>query len=101
LLPEFDALGVAVVGASVDPVSRLEKFRDKYTIKFPFVSDLDRAIGTAYGTLKGGPETTHARQTVVIGRNGAILLAYEKVTAGGHAAQVLEDVKRLRAEGRI
>jgi peroxiredoxin Q/BCP len=101
LLPGFDALGVAVVGASVDPVARLHKFRDKYDIKFPFVSDLDRAIGTAYGTLKGGPETTHARQTVVIGKDGAIVLAYKKVTAAGHAAQVLEDVKRLRAQGRI
>jgi thioredoxin-dependent peroxiredoxin len=101
LLSEFDALGVAVVGASVDPVARLQRFRDKYEIKFPFVSDVDRAIGTAYGTLKGGPETTHARQTVVIGMDGVIRLAYKKVTAEGHAAQVLGDVKRLRAEGRI
>ncbi len=101
MLPEFDALGVAVVGASVDPVARLQKFRDRYEIKFPFVSDLARTIGAAYGTLKGGPESTHARQTVVIGKDGVILLAYKKVTAAGHAAQVLEDIRRLRAEGRI
>lgn len=101
LLSEFDGLGVAVVGASVDPVARLQKFRDKYEIRFPFASDLDRAIGTAYGTLKGGPESTHARQTVVVGRDGVILLAYKKVTAAGHAAQVLADVRKLRAEGRI
>jgi thioredoxin-dependent peroxiredoxin len=92
---------VAVVGTSVDPVARLQKFRDKYDIKFPFASDHDRAIGTAYGTLKGGPETSHERDTVVIGRDGTILLAYKAVTAKGHAAQVLTDVKRLRAEGRI
>jgi peroxiredoxin Q/BCP len=101
LLPEFDALGVAVVGASVDPVARLQKFRDKYDIRFPFASDLDRAIGTAYGTLKGGTETTHERDTVVIGKDGVILLAYKKVSAAGHAAKVLADVEQLRAGGRI
>lgn len=90
-----------MIGASVDPVARLQKFRDKYQIRFPFVSDEDRAIGMAYGTLKGGSETTHARQTVVIGKDDTIVLAYKKVTAAGHAAQVLEDVKQLRAEARI
>lgn len=84
-MPDFEALGVAVVGTSIDPVVRLQKFRDKYGIGFPFASDEDRAIGTAYGTLKGGPETTHARNTVVIGKDGTVLV----------------DVKQLRAEGRL
>ena len=92
---------MAVVGTSVDPVARLQKFRDKYEIKFPFASDHDRAIGTAYGTLKGGPETSHVRDTVVIGKDGTILLAYGAVSAKGHAAKVLADVRQLRAEGRI
>ena len=94
-------MGVAVVGTSVDPVPRLQKFRDKYQIRFPFASDHDRAIGTAYGTLKGGAESTDERDTVVIGRDGTILLAYKAVSAKGHAAKVLADVKQLRAEGRI
>ena len=94
-------MGVAVVGTSVDPVARLRKFRDKYEIKFPFASDHDRTIGAAYGTLKGGLESSDERDTVVIGRDGTILLAYKAVSAKGHAAKVLADVKRLRAEGRI
>jgi peroxiredoxin Q/BCP len=101
LLAEFEGLGVAVVGTSVDPVARLQKFRDKYDIKFPFASDHDRAIGTAYGTLKGGPETTHERDTVVIGRDGVVLLAYKKVSAAGHAAKVLAGVTQLRADGKL
>ena len=92
---------MAVVGTSVDPVARLQKFRDKYEIKFSFASDHDRAIGAAYGTLKGGPETSHERDTVVIGKDGTVLLAYRTVSAAGHAAKVLADVRRLRAEGRI
>ena len=92
---------MAVVGTSVDPVARLRKFRDKHGIGFPFASDEHRALGTAYGTLKGGPESTHARETAVIGEDGTVLLAYQKVKAAGHAAAVLADVKRLRAEGRL
>jgi thioredoxin-dependent peroxiredoxin len=101
LLPEFDALGVAVVGTSVDAPARLQKFRDKYDIKFPFASDQGRTIGTAYGTLKGGPESTDERDTVVIGKDGTVAAAYKAVSAKGHAAKVLADVKQLRAEGRL
>jgi peroxiredoxin Q/BCP len=85
---------------SVDPVARLQKFRDAYGIKFPFASDHSRSIGTAYGTLKGGPQSTEERDTLVIGRDGVILLAYHAVGAKGHAAKVLGDVKRLQAEAR-
>lgn len=85
-----------VVGASVDPVARLQKFRDKYDLKFPFASDLDRAIGAAYGTLKSDLTSTHERDTVLIGTDGKILLAYQRVGAKGHAATVLTDTRRLR-----
>ena len=101
LLAQFDSLDVAVVGTSVDPVERLQKFRDKYDIDFPFASDQGRTIGTAYGTLKGGPESSHERDTVVIDRDGMIVLAYRLVSARGHAAKVLADVRQLRAVGRI
>jgi len=90
-----------VVGCSVDPVARLQKFRDKYAIKFPFASDHDRKIGLAYGTLKGGLDSSHERDTVVIARDSTIVLAYKAVSAKGHAAKVLADVKQLRAEGRL
>jgi peroxiredoxin Q/BCP len=101
LFPEFEALGVTIVGTSVDPVARLQKFRDKYDLRFPFASDHDRAIGTVYGTLKGGLSSTHERDTVLIDTEGIILLAYQRVGAKSHAATVLTDTRRLREEGRI
>jgi peroxiredoxin Q/BCP len=101
VLSEFEALGVKVVGTSVDPVSRLQKFRDKYGLKFPFASDHDRSIGLAYGTLKGDVTSTHERDTFLVDREGHVLLAYQRVGAHGHAATVLNDTRRLRDEGRI
>jgi peroxiredoxin Q/BCP len=89
------------VGASVDTVARLERFRDKYDLKFPLVSDVDRTIGSAYGTLKGDMSSSHERDTFLVDTRGIILLAYQRVGAGGHAATVLSDTRRLREEGRL
>lgn len=80
---------------------RLQRFRDKYGLRFPLVSDHDRAIGSAYGTLKGGPESSHERDTVIIAQGGLILRTYQRVSAKGHAAAVLADAEALRAEGRL
>jgi thioredoxin-dependent peroxiredoxin len=99
LLQEFANLGVSVLGCSVDPVPRLQKFREKYDLAFQFASDQDRAIGAAYGTLKGDLTTTHERDTVLIGTDGTIRLTYRKARAGGHAAAVLADTTRLRSAG--
>jgi peroxiredoxin Q/BCP len=101
LVPEFEAAGVTVVGMSVDPVARLERFRDRYGLRFLLASDQDRAVGAAYGTLKGGPESSHERDTVIISREGVILRAYRRVSARGHAAEVLAEVKRLKGDGRL
>ncbi len=101
LSAEFEDLGVGIVGTSVDPVERLERFRDKYGLRFPLVSDADRGIGKAFGTLKSGETGAHERDTVLVGRDGTTLLAYRKVRAQGHAAAVLAAARELRERGAI
>lgn len=90
-----------VVGMSVDPAARLAKFKEKYGLRFLLASDADRSVGMAYGTLKGGLESSHERDTVIISREGTIVRAYRRVSARGHAAAVLADAKSLRGEGRL
>jgi peroxiredoxin Q/BCP len=101
LLREFAKLGITVVGMSVDPVPRQQRFRENYGLQLHFASDHDRAVGTAYGTLKGDATTSNERDTVVVGTDGVIRLAYQRVTAKGHAAKVLADVQKLRGEGAL
>ena len=100
LLADFEALGVTVLGTSTDSVERLQRFRDKHGLEFVLVSDAERTIGEAYGTLKSSGKT-HERDTVVIGGDGVIAAAYQKVRAAGHAALVLAEVRRLREEALI
>ena len=101
VLPEFAALGVTIVGLSVDPLARQQRFREKYDLKFELASDHDRAVGKAYGTLKGDLTSTHERDTLVIAKDATVRLAYRRVGAKGHAADVLADARRLRDEGGI
>jgi thioredoxin-dependent peroxiredoxin len=101
MLPEFEGLGVQVMGTSADPVERLQRFRDKYELRFPLVSDSDRALGKAFGTLKSEPAGSHERDTVLIGTDRTILLAYRRARAQGNAAEVLAAAKGLREKGII
>lgn len=100
LLSEFKALNTSVVGVSADSVERLRRFQQKHALGFPLVSDSERAIGRAYGTLKSA-QGAHERDTVLIGTDGTILLSYQRVRAKGHAAQVLVDARGLREKGLI
>ena len=101
LLPKFKELGVTVVGMSVDSIARQERFREKYGLQFDLASDHDRAVGLAYGTLKGDETSSHERDTVVLAAGGVVALAYRRVTAKGHAAVVLHDVRGLREQGLL
>jgi peroxiredoxin Q/BCP len=99
-LPEFEALGVAVIGMSVDSLRAQQLFTAKYGFVFPLVSDAGRTIVAAYGVQKEGG-TAARRVTVVIARGGTVALTYDNVKAAGHAAAVLADVREARAAGTL
>jgi peroxiredoxin Q/BCP len=90
-----------VLGVSVDPLKTLEGFSAKYGFEFPMVSDVSREIGAAYGVLKDNASRSAERSTVVVGRDGVVKLAYERVKAEGHAANVLADVRAALAAGTL
>jgi len=94
-------LGVSIVGVSVDSLAANERFAAKHDLQFPLVSDPSREICRGFGVLKGDEKSSARRSTVVIGRDGMVLLSYDNVRATGHAAQVLADLRRERDEGRI
>jgi peroxiredoxin Q/BCP len=101
LLEDFVEAGVRVIGSSVDTLKTLQGFSDKHDLSFALVSDRSREIGEAYGVLKTDRNGSHERDTVVIGRDGTVALAYRKVKGQGHAADVLADVRAASAEKRL
>jgi peroxiredoxin Q/BCP len=94
----LNSAGVAVVGISPDPVDKLAKFRDKYGLKFPLLSDTTHAVLEAYGAwgekkLYGKTVVGVIRSTVVIDRFGRVEHAFYNVKASGHVAKLLRDLE--------
>jgi peroxiredoxin Q/BCP len=94
LLDEFQALNAAVVGVSTDKAPTLAKFRDKHDFGFPLLSDSEKEISAAYGTLKDHGKSAN-RVTYLIDPEGVVRAVWPKVTVDGHAEAVLSRLKEL------
>jgi peroxiredoxin Q/BCP len=96
-LQSLKAAGLAVVGISPDPPSKLARFRDRDHLNFPLASDPDRSVLTAYGAY--GEKQNYGRtgmgvirSTFVIGPDGRIEKAFYNVKATGHVAKLRRDL---------
>ena len=88
--------GIVVLGVSKDAPGSHDKFRTKYQLSFPLISDTDGALCQSYGVFKektmyGVKRMGIERSTFVIGPDGKILRALRGVKATGHVAALLSD----------
>ncbi len=102
LLKEFEDLGAVVLGVSMDSVTRLRKFVDKYGLHgLTLLSDVEAEVVRKYGVLKEGVKRPSAlRVTFVIGRDGKVVAVLRNVRpAERHADEALRVVKELLMVG--
>jgi peroxiredoxin Q/BCP len=97
-LSVFSRAGVTVVGISPDGAAKHQRFREKYGLKFPLLSDPGHQTMEAYGawgekTLYGKKTLGVIRSTFLLNDKGVIVRAWYNVRADGHAAKVLEEVR--------
>jgi thioredoxin-dependent peroxiredoxin len=95
LLPRFKRKKVRVVGVSRDSVASHQKFKKKYSLTFPLLADVDSKLCDAFGVIvdKQNYGKTYKgiqRSTFLINEKGKIVKVWPKVTADGHADEVLE-----------
>jgi thioredoxin-dependent peroxiredoxin len=95
-LAKFRRLKVPVIGISPDKQASHVKFRDKYGLKFPLLSDPDHTVMEKYGAwgekmMYGKATTGVIRSTFLIDEKGKVARAWYSVKADGHAAKVLEE----------
>jgi peroxiredoxin Q/BCP len=93
--PKFEKANVAVYGVSRDSVESHRKFREKYSLPFPLLSDPTAALAIAFGAwgeknLYGKKTTGILRSTFVIDGKGTIEKVYRKVKPDLHAEEILE-----------
>ncbi len=96
-LAAFQAGGVPVIGISPDRADSHVRFRTRYGLEFPLLSDPDHDVMERYGawgekSMYGRKTTGVIRSTFVIGPEGRVERAWYNVKADGHAAKVLAEV---------
>ena len=92
--PEFQALGVEVVGISKDSVASHQRFAQKYELPFLLLSDPGLEVLQAYQVwqekkLYGKVSMGVVRSTYLIDEEGRILLAQTKVKPDQNAGDLL------------
>jgi peroxiredoxin Q/BCP len=95
-LSQFEGLGIPVIGISPDKQASHVKFRDKYGLQFPLLSDPEHKVMEKYGAwgekmMYGKATTGVIRSTFLIDEKGKVVRAWYGVKADGHAAKVLEE----------
>jgi peroxiredoxin Q/BCP len=98
--PEFEQLGVAVIGASFDTPEDNAAFARNNGFPFRLLSDVDRSVGEAYETKRAPEEQSPEyakRRTYLIDPGGRIAKAYRVTDIPAHADDVLADLRRLQA----
>jgi peroxiredoxin Q/BCP len=96
----FAEADTAILGISADSVKAQDKFRDKYSLAFPLVSDETHRMLEAYGvwgekSMYGKTFMGIDRVTYLIDRQGMIAKVWPKVKVDGHAEEVLASAKSL------
>ena len=96
-LKDFKALNTAIVGCSGDSVEDQTKFKTRYKLNFPLLADTEFEVVDAYKARRmksffGKSFLGIVRMTFWIGPDGKIRKIWPKVTAKGHAAEVLAAV---------
>ena len=98
LLPQFEQLGVRLVGVSVDTEEEQRTFRNLCSVSFPLVSDSGYAISRTYGVLEtveheGRLVTFARRETFLVDPQGRIAHHWTQVDPNAHAQEVLDYVQ--------
>ncbi|MBW3564134.1 MAG: thioredoxin-dependent thiol peroxidase [Acidobacteria bacterium] len=95
--------GAEILGVSTDSLESHEKFREKYDLRFPLLSDSTADIAKMYGAW--GEKNFYGRRswgvkriTFLIGPDGRIRKIYRKVDAKTHGETLLNDLRELKKE---
>ena len=86
--------GAVVLGVSFDGQASHQKFIAKYALPFTLLSDLEKAVATAYDVYKeksmyGRKYMGIERSTFVIDAEGKLKAIFRKVKVDGHVDEVL------------
>jgi peroxiredoxin Q/BCP len=93
---DFEALGAAVCGVSVDGSDRQAEFARKQQLPFTLLSDRDGAVASRYGSIRNLGFMKFAKRNVfLIDPRGQVAAAYLGANPAENAGDILSDLRRL------
>ena len=87
---------MTVLGVSYDRPESNRRFAEKNDLPFQLLSDPDHTLAKAVGASRALIPVPK-RISYLVGAEGNILAAYPKVDPDTHAAQVIEDYRKITA----
>lgn len=98
LMPQFEALGVRIIGVSRDSMTSHNKFSANECLPFALISDPDETLCRTFDVIKAKNmygKTVYGieRSTFIYDRDGEMIHEMRKVKAAGHAQILLELLK--------
>ena len=96
--PQITEKGAVILGVSKDTVRSHKNFETKQDLPFTLLADPEIKVIQMYDvykekTMYGKKVMGTERSTYLIDENGVIVKAYQKVKAGDHPQDVLEDLQ--------
>lgn len=100
-LPDFSKVKATIIGVSKDDVKSHDRFKKKYDLPFPLLSDEDGKLVKAFGvwvekSMYGRKYMGIDRSTFLIDEKGIVRGVWRKVKVNGHAEEVLEAAEKLK-----
>jgi len=100
LADDFSRADTVVIGVSRDTCESHRAFMGKYGLRIDLLADTDGELCERYGVWQekqkdGVRKMGIVRSTFVIDKEGRVVAAQYGVTADGHAAAILEEVRGL------
>lgn len=95
---EFQQAGAVVLGVSTDNTRSHQKFKAKFSLPFPLLSDPDHQVAEQYGVwglkkFMGREFEGINRITYLIDENGIVKQVWPKVKPEGHADEILQALR--------
>ncbi len=99
-LSRVEAQGAVVFGVSKDSVSSHQKFKEKFSLPFPLLSDPSHVMLEKYGVWKekklyGRSYMGVERTTVIIDEHGKVAQIFPKIKVAGHVESIIESLRAL------
>lgn len=100
LYEQFQQANCIIVGISRDSIQSHENFKQKFTLPFELLSDIDEKVCRLFDVIKeknmyGKQVLGIERSTFVFDKTGVLRQEWRKLKADGHAQEVLDFITTL------